>query len=238
MSRPKFKLKIFGLCALVVGTMALGTGVAQAETGAFWQVNGAKLSETLLPTVVAAAGLHITLLSKLGGKSFHILCLSIEKKETHLVAPAGELGFLRLTACTFLELKEGVTVTLSACEPHQGEEKGVIVTKKAKGLIVLNAAKEGVVKFEPETGTTFATISMSSKCAFGENLSIGGSVAFKDGQKKFTEELETHLLEFDSTASHLWVLSDTAEHAATIDGFANTKLSGAHAGLKFSGKPA
>jgi len=245
MVRSRLGLKALGLCALVVGLMAIGASAAQAEPGAIWDVNGAKLPEALLPTLAATLEGHATLLSTTGGKPFHILCSGVELKETHLVYPAGVLGFVKFTGCTFIELKAGVAITLTACEPHEGEEKGVIITKKTKGLILLHEfknakgeveRKEGVVEFEPETGTTFVTLHTSSKCAFGENIPIGGKVVFQDCQKAFSTPQVTHLIEYN-VLSELWTFSNTAEHKATIDGSANVVLSGAHKGMTFNGLP-
>jgi len=246
MVRSRLGLKALGLCAMVLGLMAFGTTAAQAEPGAIWDVNGGALPEALLPTLAATLEGHATLLSKTGGKPFHILCSGVELKETHLVFPAGVLGFVKFTGCTLLELKEGEAITLAACEPHEGEEKGVVITKKAKGLILLHEfknakgeveRKEGVTEFEPEIGTTFATVHTSSKCGFGENIPVGGKVLFQDCQKAFSTPQPTHLIEYN-VLSELWTFSNTAEHKATIDGSANVVLSGEkHKGLTFNGLP-
>ena len=49
MVKQKLRLKAVGLCALALGLVAFEGGVAQAEVGSNWRVNGANLTAGLLP---------------------------------------------------------------------------------------------------------------------------------------------------------------------------------------------
>src|SRR3954471_21413979 len=101
MVRSKLRLKILGLCAVLVGMFAFAVA-AQAEPGAYWLVNGAKISEALLPTVLAETDVVGTLLTELGGKFIHIKCPTINLVGAHLVEPVGKiLGKIDFKGCTF-----------------------------------------------------------------------------------------------------------------------------------------
>lgn len=226
------RLGLLGLCAVVFGVMAFSTGAAQAETGAYWLVKGAKFT-TLLPELAGTLEGHGTLLSELVGINFHILCTAIELKETHLLEPdGGLLGFIVFSGCDVYFLEGGKAVLQKECViPGK-----TVTTDKTKGLIVLNASKEGVTKFEPAAGATgkFATISMGETCPIGESITVKGSLILKDCQKAFLTDQVTHLVEADNAVSDLLI----GLKKATLDGSANVVLGGTHKGLTWSGHPA
>jgi hypothetical protein len=233
--RSSFGLKVLGLCALLVGLMSISAGAAQATVGAYWLVGGKKISETLLPTAVAAIeNKTSSLLTKLSNKNIHILCTTVELVEAHALEPnGGLLGKAKFSGCVFLELLvPPATKEIKACNP----EGGIINTNKVKGLITLHEG-EGRITLTPfEAGGTFANIFLGLECAFGENLKVGGSLVLKECNKAFLTDLVTHLVEEDKVLTKLWVNSET--NPATIDGSANVTLSGAHAGMTFAGHPA
>jgi hypothetical protein len=235
------RIGLLGLCAMMLGVMAFSASAAQAEPGAFWLVNKAKLPEALLPTIAATLENSMgTLLGELVGIKFHILCTGAELKEFHLVAPAGALGFGRFTGCTALKLNAaGGTEPLLECritETALGGTVGAIITSKIKGLIVLHEG-EGAVKFEPEAGVTLAIIHFEEGCLIGESFKIGGVFAAKDCQKAFLTDQVTHLFEELKALTSLF-LNGNKEKVVTTDGSANATLSGAHAGQTFAGHPA
>lgn len=243
MALSKHGLKALGLCALVLGLMTFGTGAAHAEKLAHWNVAGKAIASGLLPFLKVKtieelkspeAGKHLVLLTKIIGLLYHVLCTGAETKEFHFLLEGGSLGKLRFSGCKALLSEK----TSAACEPKTGTEKGVVETLLLKDLIVLGGTegKETLDELVPNAGETFATLESSEECAVGEKIPVKGKFFIKDCLGKFSEELVDHLIE-ESSKTHLFVLSDTAEHAAKIDGSVVVALTGAHEGLKWSGTP-
>ena len=75
---------------------------------------------------------------------------------------------------------------------------------------------------------------MGEECALGETVPLKGKLSLKDAE--LTELLIEHLFT-QGPLTELWVLTNTAEHAVTIDGNANVMLSGAHEGVEWCGAP-
>jgi hypothetical protein len=254
MVRSRLGLKALGLCALVVGVMAISASAAQAEAGGTWLLNGAALAAGLEPEVVGSLENEMgALLTEIIGKTVRFLCttatLSGVRLQTGGLLSSG--GSVRFTGCkTFLgklnEKKEVVEEKESTpCEPFtlnskKEKEAGVVVTNKGKGLLALNGAKETETLVEPETaGGPFATIHMGELCSIGEEVPVFGKLYLKDCNKEALVDKKEHLIEEDTTLSQLWVISDTEEHLRTkIDGSAIVKLAGVHAGMTFAGHAA
>jgi hypothetical protein len=234
-------VKIPALCTLALAVMAISAGAAQAEKGAFWLVNGAKISESLLPTLGGELENNTgKLLATLAGTAFHITCLTATTVGAHLVEPnGGVLGLGRFTGCKFFTLKNGgAGEELLVCEPHEGAEKGVILTKELKGLIVLDKSTSGAdVLLEPKTGTLFATINLSELCPFGEAITVSGKLSVQDCEGKFLTDLKKHLIIELAALTELYI-NGSKVNRATLDGSANIFLTGSHEGLTFAGHPA
>jgi hypothetical protein len=215
--------------------MAVGASSAQAETGAYWLVNGAKFT-TLLPELTGTLeNDHGVLLGSIAGVGIHILCTAVTfVAGGHLVEPNGSLlGKVSFSGCKILRLKSGVAEPLAACTPPGG----IIETTTGKGLIVLSGGSP-VTVLEPsaEKSTLFATITTGEECAFGEKITINGKLGVKDAE--FLKDLVTHLITEDATTTELYINGNKA-NAATIDGSANISLiGGTHKGLTWSGHPA
>jgi hypothetical protein len=232
MALPRNRSKAFGLLVLIVCAVTLGTGSAQAEVGASWKVEGAKVTSSLLPALavkeVEAGGL--TLLTKIAGIKVEVSCTSLQpvgiKLETEGKLTNG--GQLRFFGClTKLNEKSN-----SQCEPsNEGKEPGAILTKPGKGLLVLIESK-GVIQIEPKEGETLATIETGEECAVGQKINVIGKLTLKDSA--LGTEVDTHLFAEGAT-TELWVNSKTAEHKATIDGSAIIRLAGTHTELPWSG---
>jgi hypothetical protein len=233
--RSKLGFKALGLCALVLGLMAVSAGAAQAEVGAHWNVNGGKVTDALHAELGATLeGSHGILLSHALGKTFDILCTAMAFEEAVLKVEGGSSGKIKFTGCKILL---GGTVS-NACEPKDAGVAGVILTKALKDLIVLHEGQP-VDRLEPVTLPLFSLIETAAECAFGTSIPVlGGKFTFKDCQNEGTIEKVTHLGEELQALTELWVLSKTVEHVAHIDGSANVSLIGAHATLKWSGTPA
>jgi hypothetical protein len=247
MSRSRYGIKLLGLCALALGLTAIGAGTAQAEVGSHWNVAGKSIPSGLLPFVQvkeieelksAEAGKHLVLLTKLlGGIPFHILCTGMQLIEFHLLTEGGSLGKIRFSGCKTL-LGEKAS---PACNPKEG----ILETMLLKDLIVLHKLESGVIdtldRLEPNAGTTFINFETSPECSVGKKIPVGGVIFLKDCQNAFGTEQVDHLFE-QGPLTHLWVLSDTVEHAATIDGSVVLGLINVgtekHEGLKWSGTAA
>lgn len=235
MSLSRSGLRLLVACLAVTGLMALSAGPAQAEKGAFWTANGAKISEALLPGIGVEA--HVIFLFSLGGFKIDLLCAATAGVEIHLLEPnAGILGRFKFTGCKLKRLKGGIEEELKSCEPHEGAEKGVILTAPFKGLIVLSGGS-GVLLLEPKEGTTLITASLGEECAFGETLKIGGKLALKDAEGKFTTEQVTHELTEDESTTKLFVNGNEA-NILKIDFRLRIFFTGAHKGLTWAGHPA
>jgi len=227
------KMKLLGLSILALAVMAISTESAQAETGAFWLVSGATISESLLPTFGGLQEGTGKLLAKIGPNEFHITCTGFTPIGAHLVEPNGSLlGQFEFTGCKFFQLNAGLTVAtlLPACEPAGGK----VLTTEIKGLIVLNAGVQAVL-LEPKVGTLLATIVSSAECAFGKEIKVFGKFAAKDCENAFLTDRVIRLVEEYAPLTKMFI-NNNAANVAKIDGSANVFLTGAaHEGKTFAG---
>jgi hypothetical protein len=158
------------------------------------------------------------------------------------LAASGDLPaalILLYLKCTLL--LNGVPAT--KCKPHSpGKAGGEILTEKLEGLIVLDKVGTetlDLVKIKPQSGKLLATIELGEECAIGESIKVestelgeGFWVADGGGNAGFLTESVEHLVK--EGLSKIIALGQPAK----IIGSALVKLSGAHEGLKWSGKPA
>jgi len=226
------KTKLLGLCTLALAVMAISAASAQAEKGAFWLVKGAKISESLLPTLGGSQEGTGKLLAKLGANEFHITCTGFAPIGAHLVEPNGSfLGQFEFTGCEFFQLTLKLTVAtlLPACKPAGGK----ITTTELKGLIVLNAGVQAFL-LEPKVGSILATIVSSAECAFGKEIKVGEKFAANDCEFAFLTDLMTHLLEEYDPLTVLYI-NGNPTNVAEIDGSAKVFLTGAHEKMTFAG---
>ena len=239
MIRSNLRLKLLGLSAMLLGLMAFGAGSAQAETGANWMVNGSNVTSTLLPTLqLAIENEDASLLTKIGGSPVKFLC-----KEASLIGAKLELsgtltsgGKVKFSGCKTFLIIEGVEKESTACIPKGGGEgPGSILSNPGKGLLKLHETKP-VTEITPVSGETFATMEFGEECSLPETVPVKGILFIKDCKGEGEKELVTHLIE-QGPLTHLYVISDTAEHAANIDGSANVALAGEHVNMKWSGLP-
>lgn len=249
----KHGLRVAGICAgLAIGITLLAVASAQAEVGAHWNVNGAAISKTLLPNFeTELEGNHLVLLTHILGSPVETLCTAMHFEEGVLKEEGSTLGKVRFSGCI---QKVNGTVQ-SACEPHNGAEKGVILTKLLKGLIVLHTLATGTVdslyRIEPEEGSVWVTTETSTECSVGSKISLLGTLYLGDCAKELAVEKVVHLLTAEgckestkcgeveeSMPTELWYISKTTEHKVTVDGSLNVSLVREHEGLKWSGTPA
>jgi hypothetical protein len=247
MVRSKLGVKGLVLSCLVLGLMAFaGSGVAQAagEAGANWgYINGTGELKFFSSSLEAKPVFELenktaTLAFKTGGgTAVKILCTALEFDEGGLLGPEGLvlLGRLHFTGCVTL-----LNGTLSKpCEPvYKGTNKGLILTLKGEGLILLhvlgNGEKDRVVLLKPDPpSTTFADIELGPECSIGEEVPVSGELVLWDagGNASFIEHKVTHLItEFPGLK-----LLKALGQPAVIEGSANVTLGGAHLGFKWAG---
>jgi hypothetical protein len=232
---------VIGLCLMAAVALMAFAASAQAEAGAKWLIE--KADHTVVtagPTLEPEVGVKevenktVTLLSKVLGSLFHILCTGVTFESAVLKAEGSSLGKIRFSGCVEII---GGTIQ-AACEPHTGTEKGIILTKLLKDLIVLHEGAEGYDRLEPEEGTTFVTVESSAECSVGEKVPVIGKFTFKDCKLEGRVLKVDHLAEEFAPLTELWVISKTAEHVAHIDGSVILALTGTHAGLLWAGDPA
>lgn len=240
------KLGLLGLCAVVLGVMAFSASAAQAEAGASWLIlmaNGEVLTGAQLPATIEGEieNSDASLLTEILKIPTKILCTAGTLTSAELIGTGSvkKGAKVKFTGCkTFLK---GEATANELCLPHtKGTAGGTVETNAGHALIVLHTleggTKDELVEILPDEGETFATLEMNEACPIGEKVPIKGKFVVKDCEGKFLEHLVKHLI-IEGPLTHLFAISDTAEHKSTIDGSAWIFLSGAHAGLKWGGMP-
>ncbi len=231
MSRLKHMTRTLGLLTLALYAVTLVAG-ASGASAASWRVSGKEVTTELSPAVAIKEieGSKATLLTTISGIKVEFLCTTLQPINVKL-KPAGVIAFesqLKYTGC----ITKLNGTTSGPCEPVSGgTETGVIKTSLLKGQLVA-LESSGVVRFEPTTGETLATLEMGAECSIGAKTAMIGNMVFKDSA--LGTEAETHLAT-ESPATELWVISKTTEHKLTFDGSMIFKLGGVHAGLSWSG---
>jgi len=229
------KLVLSGLCAMVLGAMAMSAGTAQAFSWLVLDTNGIALENLNAQLVIEADSTHVTLATKEVGIKFVVTCTGTEAVGVSLIT-GGKLtegGKVKFTGCEAYE-KASLTGAL-ACHVHSaGQAAGTVVTNEGKGEIVLHelagGGKEVLVKVEPKTGTTFATF-LTEKCVVPESNPVNGKVFFRDCEGTWEVHQNRHLVE-QGLLTSLWVGSDTAEHLETsLSGSVWWRLGAAHVNL-------
>ena|SRR6188472_809373 len=233
-------MKAAGLCALVIAAMAVSAGSAQAEeSGGKWTFINASGELKELPEEsfgLKADGGSFVVLSTIAGMKVEFICAGIAFNGAKLLVGGTALGSIRFNLCT---TKLNGT-TSAACKPNaEGKESGVIKTLKLLGTLLLhklgNGTKDKIILLEPDTGSTaFAHVEMGEECPVGESAPIGGKLALLDCQGAGETHQVEHLFTEFEALTHLWVFSDTAEHAVRIDGSILGFLSGANVGKKWA----
>jgi hypothetical protein len=220
--------RLIALLTLALGLIAFGATAAQAETGAFWEVNGSKLSGSANVQAENDTA-HFTLLTEVGTTKIEILCGPI-KLVGATIAGTGFTGKFHYEECVTLS---GGVVLKRCPVKSPGASVGLIETNALKGLLKLTAAKEDVLELFPASGSAFDTEEFGILCAFGIEFDVTGKFTLKDCQEEGLVNKVKHLVEEGPLSALLF-----GGNAATIDGSAFVFLNGAHAGLTFSGHPA
>jgi hypothetical protein len=227
-------LKLLGLCVMLLGVMAFAAGVAQAESGAKWLIEGADAASLLAAVGGELENAEASLLTEVLGTEFEILCEEATLIGVHLEANGSVTngGRVHFSGCSV----DFGGVPSEACIPSSpGAELGLILTNAGKGLLSLVLGGVSGIVFEPTEGSTFVSIGMGRECPI-ENIPVRGKLVIADAGLA-TASVE-HLITENKVHSDLWVFNKTPEHKATIDGSAWVFLTGEHRGLNWNGDPA
>jgi hypothetical protein len=224
--------RLTGLFALVLGLMAFSATAAQAEPGAFWEVNGAKLTGS---AEVQAKNdtLHTTILSTSGGSTVEILCGPIKFVNGTLSGTGGS-GKIHFEECT----TKLAGTTANRCVPRSpGAAAGLIETRQITALLKLHelagGTKDDLLDLTPEGGIFLELDFGSGLCAIGNVIPITGLVTLKDCRGEALANVVEHLFEEGPLSTMKF-----GENPMTIDGSFWLFLIGAHQGQTFSGHPA
>jgi hypothetical protein len=160
-----------------------------------------------------------------------ILCTQLEVKEGRLHPEGKGSGILSFSLCqTFIE-----GALSKVCKPAEP------IIPKTLSLLVLHEGRD-LDKFFPHEGKNFTNIRFSELCSLevngGAGVPITGTIFAKDCQNELLNEKVTHLIEEDAAATAALGGIFFGTHKMTLDGSANLSLTGAHAGLNWSGHPA
>ena len=245
------KLGLLGLCAVVLGMMAMSTSAAQGATFGFLVLNAAGTVNTEVTESGGVVNLlakvegekdsaDLTLLTKLLKLMISVTCTNFTLTNVNLeklgTLSLGKVGF---TGC---EVYSGAALgtKLPCTVKTAGAATGTVESANATSKLVLHTLTGGgtevLLQVVPDEGTTFATLLFEgAECSLPASNPVTGSVFLKDGLGQATTFAVKHLIEQGPLTS-LSVGSDTAEHLETsLVGSAFAKLGAAHAGLKFAG---
>lgn len=241
------KLGLLGLCAVVFGVMAFSASAAQAETGARWLVlktiggGGGLFTDAEIEAGKERFEGEVenktaSLLSKVLGIKIQILCTKGTLVDALLAANASVKAGAKVKFENCIALEAGTSNPLSGCHPHsagQSELSGVVETNTGHALFELftlgNGTKDEITLIIPDNvGQEFVNMLMGEECSIGEEIPVFGKLALWDcleeGKGALTH-LVTHLVTEFKPATHLYLISDTAEHLETsLDGSANVFL--------------
>jgi hypothetical protein len=252
------KLGLLGLCAMVLGVMAISASGAQAA-GSWLVLNAAENAETEVKVVEGKVNLLAALTGEIDTPEpkllTHLVSLTVTVTCTNFTTsgislePEGKLsegGRVVFTGCSVVA-KDSKGVESGECSVKSPEKPvGTIESEEGKGELVLHelagGAKDVLTKIEPKTaGGAFATLKFAPKtetstCLLPASNPVKGVLYVKDcavggnGAETFAVK---HLIEQGPLTS-LVVGAHSVEHLETsIDGSAWVKLTGAHENLKW-----
>jgi len=241
------KLGLLGLCAVVLGMMAMSAGSAQGATTLFsWLIlNAAKTVATDLLALLTGKtdSTHLTLDGEVAGLKIAVTCTNFTLKGVHLV-PGGKLnetGKVVFTGCKVYKVAP-LTEEYKCTVKTVGAAAGTVETNAGKGELVLHEVKAGVkevlTKVEPLTGLegNFATLRFEgAECVLPELNQVHGTLYLKDCLGFATTHKLEHLVEQGPLTS-LYVGGHSAKQLeiTRILGSAWISLTGEHAGRDWS----
>lgn len=236
------KLGLLGLCAVVVGMMAMSASAAQGSTLSWLILNSAKTVATNLKAELTGKKdtEHLELAGKVAGLPVVVTCTGFTLKGIFLepVDKITEGGKVVFTGCKVY--KEKLLVGLYKCTVKSaGAAVETVESGEGKGLLEL-VGTEVLTKIEPKAGPTgaFATIRFEgAECPLPESNVVHGTLFLKDCLNQAVIHKLEHLVEAEPVNTKLYVGGHSAEQLeiTKILGSVWIFLAGAHAGLEWSG---
>jgi hypothetical protein len=227
MTRPK--LGLLGLCAVVLGMMAISTNSALAAGS--WLAGSTEITKTstLLVEIIVEGGVTVTLLTHEVSLSVGVSCTSLTAS-FHLAAEGklAEGGKFTGTGCTVTQGDTHCTVK------SPGAPTGTIQSNELKGELVLHTGGVVLTKLEPKSAETgFATLRFEGECSLPESNKVTGVFYVKDAENKAETLAVKHLIEQGPLTS-LAVGADNEEHLLTsIDITVWVRLTSIHTGFEW-----
>jgi hypothetical protein len=233
------KLGLLGLCAVVVGMMAVSASAAQGATLSWLVLNAAKTSASNLKAELAAKPdtEHVVLSGKVGASPIAVTCTGSTLKEVFIepVEKLNEGGKAIFTGCKVY--KESLLVNLYNCTVKTpGTAAGTVETNGLKGLLEL-VGGQVLTKIEPAAGGVFAAIKFEgAECPLLESNQLQGVIYLKDCQNLATTHLAEHLVESEPVNTKLYFGAHSAEQLTLtkLSGSIFIKLAGAHSNLDWA----
>jgi hypothetical protein len=237
MIQSKLGFKLLGLCALVVGLMAVSASAAQAA--GFWDVNGVK--DTLLATIQvkeieelnppADTLRDVSLLANILGSHVVFRCHKVAL--TGIATSTGGLldhGDITFSECVTLLN----TVPAPKCEAKSaGQPNGTILTLQLEGELALEPDGKKVIIIRPLASEHILTVATGPKCSFGEEVPVVGTLVLTDPELEVNKA--NHLLVPNATWTKLGFFDLTAGNVATANGSVIALLVGAHLNMSWRG---
>jgi hypothetical protein len=261
MIRLKANAKTIASLALTLTLLAIGINVTQAQawiilspdvvTG---EVNASSLNAQVQVTAVEEAAeltnpitkvktkvKRVALLTEILKIKTAVWCSSVELDNLNLIGEGrlSEAGKVKFTGC---ETKLNGLVASECAPKSAGAPTGTIETNMVNVELRLHTLADGVkdeyIRITPPTGSNFVTIETGAVCPIGSKVPVVGVLSLRDSA------LGTHLVEHlvepgaqTQTLGKFYAISDTAEHAASVEGAVRVALVGKHEGLKWAGFP-
>jgi hypothetical protein len=235
-------LKVLGL---MLGLMGLVASSASAEAGAKWTVGGTEagtlLAELQATTVTTA---KITLTTKIAAAETKFTTSSVPILLGMGLEGSGKIttGSTVLFTNVETELKGKPSAVCTPLRtPGNDPTLGEVLTGKLQGELVLHTSGVGVVKILPEVGTIITRLYFGEECSLPEEVPVIVKKTAPRGAV-FTDLLgiSNNLNEHTALAhslNELWVISETAEHIATLEGEIKVGLKIPHNALTWGGTP-
>jgi len=226
-----------GLCALVIGLMAVSATRAMALPE--WMVENKILTEytpNLEPTLGAQLENNVgIMLTEINGVEVEIECHGIELINLKL-KPGGvtSRGKIKFTGCGVFDPEGELPCTVKSA----GSAVGTIESKEVEGKLELHTGGVPITLIFPVVGEELAALRIEgAECLLPEIVPVIGKVAIKDAENKFEVEIEKHLFVEFATLTELYVINKTnMEHLAFLDGSVLVGLTGVgHVNKRWSG---
>ncbi len=260
MTRLRANTKTIVIFALMLNLLAINIYASQAQawiilsSDVVTEVNASSLSAQVQVTEVESAAeltdpitkvktkvKRVALLSEILKIKTAVWCSSVELKNLSLIGEGrlSEAGKVKFTGC---ETKLNGQVASECAPKSAGATAGTIETNLVNVELRLHTLTDGVkdeyIRITPPTGSNFVTIETGTECPIGSKVPVVGVLSLRD--PALGTHLVEHLVEPGSQAETLgkfYVISDTIEHTASVEGSVKVALTGKHESLKWAGFP-